>query len=139
MKDADRASVQLAYLTEIPEWFEAFIAERTPLMFSQSPVEYIPYRYTGTFGQANGLLVIVTGCLEADNKRWIHVSMSRRSRLPSYEDMCLVKDSFIGRDKLALQLFVPHDKHVNHAKYCLHLWHCLDGDPCPDFRHKGMV
>ena len=128
-----------AHITEIPEWFERFIEAKPMLVFARSPMPFNPYRYVGTIGQANGLLVIVTGAVERDGKRWVHVSMSRRSRLPSYDDMCLVKDSFIGRDRLALQLFVPADQHVNIANNCLHLWHCMDGDPTPDFRHEGQI
>lgn len=128
-----------AHLTGVPEWFSDFIESRSTLVFARSPVPFHPYRYVGTIGQANGLLVICTGAVEADDKRWVHVSMSRRSRLPSYDDMCLVKDQFIGRDKLALQLFVPAHQHVNIATNCLHLWHCMDGDPTPDFRHGGQI
>lgn len=127
------------FVGEVPEWFEQFVANRTPLVFAHSPLDLLPFRYTGAVGQAIGLLVICSGNVEADGKRWVHVSMSRRSRLPSYEDMGLVKNSFIGRDRLALQLFVPDAQHVNYASNCLHLWHCMDGDPTPDFRHGGMV
>jgi hypothetical protein len=127
------------FVEEVPEWFEQFVAARTPLVFAHSPLDLLPFRYVGTIGRANGLLVICSGTTEADGKRWVHVSMSRRSRLPSYDDMALVKDSFIGRDKLALQLFVPNERHINYAHNCLHLWHCMDGDPAPDFRHGGLI
>jgi hypothetical protein len=43
------------------------------------------------------------------------------------------KDMFLGRERLALHLFVPRSQHVHLHPYCLHLWCCLDGDPVPDF------
>jgi hypothetical protein len=88
------------------------------------------------------LTVLVSGMVEEDKKRWLHVSVSRRSRLPSWEDLKLVKATFIGEDKTAIQVFPSQDKYVNFHPYVLHLWHCVDGDPVPDFtsgRPKGML
>jgi len=87
-----------------------------------------------------GLIVIESVNKEQDGKLWKHVSLSRRSRLPSYEDMKLVKDKFIGEDKLAIQIFVPKSEHVNIHEYCLHLWCCLDENVLPDFTNgSGMI
>jgi hypothetical protein len=64
---------------------------------------------------------------------WLHVSVSRRDRsLPTWEQLRLVKDRFIGQDRTALQVLPPEDKYVNKAEV-LHLWCCLDGDVTPDF------
>lgn len=92
-------------------------------------------RYT----HVRGLRVMITAAIEADDRAWLHVSLSRKNRLPSYDDMVLVKQLFIGPDKLALQLFVPEDQHVNECEFCLHLWHCLDGLDLPDFRYEGQI
>lgn len=125
---------------ELPEWAEEhFISVQPTLAFTHAPMHLIPLRYVGVVGSAQGLLVIGSGNTERDGKRWLHLSMSRRSRLPTYDDLCLVKDTFIGRDRLAVQVFARTADHVNHAKFCLHLWSCLDGDPVPDFRHLGMI
>lgn len=80
-----------------------------------------------------GLVVISSVSKEADNKFWQHVSVSRKSRLPSYDDLKLVKSMFIGDDKEAYQVFVKESNHVNIHPYCLHLWSCLDGNVMPDF------
>ena len=84
-----------------------------------------------------GLRVIESWNKELDGKTWHHVSVSRKSRLPSYEDLCFVKKVFIGEDKTAYQIFAKKSDHVNIHPYCLHLWHCVDGDVTPDFTH-GM-
>lgn len=87
----------------------------------------------------SGLGVILSGAVELDDRRWVHVSVSRRDRVPSYEDLALVKRIFVGRERRAVQLFVPESEHVNLHRYCLHLWHCVDGDGLPDFRAGGQV
>lgn len=79
------------------------------------------------------LWVTITFQREQDGKRWFHVSISRRDRLPSYFDLCDVKTAFLGEDALALLLFVPKVEHVNIHPNCLHLWSCADGRPTPDF------
>ncbi len=73
-----------------------------------------------------------------DNKRWMHLSASRRSRLPTYDDLVWAKKLFIG-DRKAIQVFAPKAEHVNYSAYVLHLWACLDGDGLPDFRVEGMI
>jgi len=91
----------------------------------------VAYAYVG------GLVVMSSVSMEQDGQRWLHVSMSRRSRMPSYEDMALVKQMFIGDDKYALQVFPPKSKHVNIHSFCLHLWHCIDREVTPDFTQGG--
>ena len=95
----------------------------------------------GQFRYANkGLLVIFTADrLWGDNKIWLHVSMSRQNRLPSYEDMTMVKDIFIGKLRQALQIFPREDRHVNIHPFCLHLWSCIGGDGLPDFGRHGTI
>ena len=60
------------------------------------------------------------------DRRWLHVSCSRRDRLPSWEDLRAVKDLFIGRGKEALQILPPEEEYVNLHPNTLHLWHCID-------------
>lgn len=83
------------------------------------------------------LSVIVTGCVELDGRRWVHASCAKPDRLPTWQELSLIKEVFIGVDKAAYQVLPPRDKHVNLHPFCLHLWHCLDGDPLPDFTQGG--
>lgn len=87
--------------------------------------------------RTDGLSVIVSGTVESDGKRWLHVSLSRKNRMPSYEDLQQAKWTFIGADNYAVQVFPPADKHVNIHPYCLHLFACLDGWPLPEF--SGVI
>lgn len=88
-----------------------------------------------------GLYVIESSAKEADGNSWKHVSLSRKSRLPTYEDMKIVKSKFIGDDIEAYQVFPAASDHVNIHEYCLHLWSRVDGKKAlPDFTHgKGMI
>lgn len=86
----------------------------------------------------DGLVVIMSGQFE-NEKRWLHVSMSRKKKIPSYKDMKRVKSIFIGDDLQAIQIFPVKSKHVNIMETCLHLWACLDGDGIPDFTRGGMT
>jgi hypothetical protein len=78
--------------------------------------------------RSDGLAVI--GSVEPHSRggRWIHVSLSRARHLPSWQDVRDVKDLFVGRDRIAVQVLPPEDLYVNAHKYCFHLWSCLD-DP----------
>ena len=86
-----------------------------------------------------GLAVMLSGAVELDGRRWVHVSLSRRDRMPSYDDMALVKRVFIGADRKAVQVFPQRREHYSLHEFCLHLWHCVDGDGLPDFRAQGGV
>jgi hypothetical protein len=79
------------------------------------------------------LSVIVSGMVYPDGKRWYHVSVAHPERLPSYNELCEVKSVFIGDNKKAIQVFPAKSEHVNIHPNCLHLWHCVDEDPLPDF------
>jgi hypothetical protein len=80
-----------------------------------------------------GLAVILSGAREADGQRWLHVSCSKASRLPSWEELRLVKDTFIGPDRYAVQVLPPRSRYVNIGKFVLHLFSPIDGYPLPEF------
>jgi hypothetical protein len=86
------------------------------------------------------LKVLVSVGQELDGKFWLHVSFSRKDRLPSWFDIKRVKDAFIGETKTAYQVLPPKSHYVNIRETVLHLWHCLDGDVTPDFtRGTGSI
>lgn len=81
--------------------------------------------------------IIVSGARELDGKRWVHVSVARPERMPSWEDLVFAKEFILGRETTALQVIPPRSRYVNQHPYCLHVWHCVDGDVTPDFTHGG--
>lgn len=87
----------------------------------------------------DGLRVCASMARERDQRRWLHVSVSREDRLPTWEDLKTVKDIIVGPEATALQVLPPKSKYVNKHPFCLHLWACLDGDVVPDFSRGGQV
>lgn len=71
---------------------------------------------TGVF-QVAGLLVIASSGMG-----WDHVSVSRRDRTPTWEEMARVKKMFFKDDETVMQLHVPISDHINCHPNCLHLW-----------------
>ncbi len=94
----------------------------------------------GCFLRRDYLRVIMSVELKGgDPRRWLHVSLSRDTGLPSWEDLREVKRIFIGRDRKAIQVLPPEDEYVNMNPHVLHLWCCLNEDVLPDFRRKGTL
>lgn len=87
----------------------------------------------GVWEQRGGLGVIVSGADYPDGKDWLHLSVSRRERVPSYAELIYVKELFIGKDRKAIMVLPSRAEHVNIHPNVLHLFHCMDEDPLPDF------
>lgn len=79
------------------------------------------------------LQVFLSGSIH-DGERWIHLSVSSADRLPTWEEMVYVKERFLDKESVALQVFPPRDEWVNVQVNVLHLWVNLDRRPTPDFR-----
>ncbi len=86
----------------------------------------------------SGLRVIVsTG--EFDGREWMHISMSRADRIPSYEDMKRAKAVF-AEERFGYQVFPPPADNVNIHQFCLHIWVPLSGElPLPNFGKAGTI
>lgn len=57
-----------------------------------------------------------------DGVAWEHVSVSTKSRCPTWDEMAAVKKLFWRDDEMVIQLHLPLAEHVNIHPYCLHLW-----------------
>lgn len=61
--------------------------------------------------------------VQADGQtEWQHVSASLRNRVPSWEEMCFLKNLFWEQEECVVQFHPPKSDYVNVAKNCLHLW-----------------
>ena len=85
--------------------------------------------FTGVPSPTSGTLKIIgsEGCQEAVSK-WDHVSVSRKDRCPTWEEMCYVKSLFFKVDEWAMQLHPPIEDNINQHEFCLHLWRPLDSE-----------
>lgn len=51
-----------------------------------------------------------------------HVSMDGKKRMPTWEEMCELKDMFFAEDECCVQYHPPKSEYVNNIPYCLHIW-----------------
>lgn len=126
------------------DWAALPIAEAyTPLVLPASWRDVTPKGFAPfgkAFASTAGLRVILSAEQRPGDDKWLHVSVSRDNRLPSWEDLKDVKDLFIGQDKTAIQILPKTSEFVNYHKYVLHLWCNLDKERyVPDFRRKGIL
>jgi hypothetical protein len=61
----------------------------------------------------NGLQIIASVAEYDDNKEWLHISVSRKSRLPTYDDMTRIKRDFIGDDRKAISVLPEKKNHLD--------------------------
>jgi hypothetical protein len=53
---------------------------------------------------------------------WDHVSVSRRSRCPTWDEMSQIKSLFFRDEETAVQFHPAKADHINLHNHCLHLW-----------------
>lgn len=87
----------------------------------------------------DALTAIISGATELDGKDWIHLSVSYRGRVPTWQEFKRTKEYFLG-DVYAYQVFPTVADYVNIHPNVLHLFHCLEGPQLPDFtRGSGSI
>jgi len=57
---------------------------------------------------------------------WEHVSVSLQHRIPTWAEMCKVKDLFWDEDEVVVQYHPRKEDYVNNHQHCLHLWRHVD-------------
>ena len=67
-------------------------------------------------------------CIISNGGGWEHVSVSRKSRMPTYADMAWVAQTFWDKEDTLMQLRVPEAEHINLSNYCLHWWRPLEDE-----------
>lgn len=53
---------------------------------------------------------------------WEHVSIDGKNRMPTWDEMCQLKDMFFKDDECCVQYHPPKSEYVNNIPYCLHIW-----------------
>ena len=115
------------------------------------------YRLTGNIAQAtdstygnNGIFVIrlsnrsTAMTIASDGMGWEHVSVhiisDGKERLPSWSEMCKIKDMFWSEEDCIIQYHPARSEYVNNHKYTLHLWRPINMIiPKPDPSLVGIV
>ena len=81
----------------------------------------------GEVGKGNGVFkVFVNGksffVIASNGGGWDHVSVSRKNKMPTWDEMCAIKDMFFEPEEVAVQYHPKKSEYVNNHPYCLHLW-----------------
>ena len=53
---------------------------------------------------------------------WEHISIDGKNRMPTWDEMCQLKDMFFTEDECCVQYHPPKSEYVNNIPYCLHIW-----------------
>ncbi|MEN6630009.1 MAG: hypothetical protein ABFC42_10215 [Sulfuricella sp.] len=84
----------------------------------------------------HGQIVFV---IASDGMGWEHVSVSRRDRCPTWDEMCQVKAIFWDDEDCVVQFHPPRSEYVNNHPNCLRLWRQVGAEfPLPDSILVGL-
>lgn len=76
-------------------------------------------------------------CIASDGMGWEHVSVHiedktrkkyQQQRVPSWEEMCWIKDLFWSKEDTVIQYHPAKKDYVNNHPYTLHLWRPIEND-----------
>ena len=83
---------------------------------------------------AASLACILTCNVELDGRAWLHLSVSHAKRIPTWGEMRVCKEQFLG-DREAYSVMPPRARYVNLHNNVLHLFALLDEtqSALPDF------
>lgn len=88
----------------------------------------------------NGASTLTLRVICSDQMGWEHVSVSCKSRTPTWAEMSYVKDLFWDEEDAVMQLHPPRSTWVNNHPHCLHLWRPLGASiPLPPPIMVGMA
>lgn len=86
---------------------------------------------SGGWGDKDGGCYVVRSPLQASQELfiiaskgggWDHVSVSLRSRTPTWAEMDFIRGIFFKDDEVVMQLHPARDHHINIHEHCLHMW-----------------
>lgn len=102
------------------------------------PDGYFPGEWTGMYsvtapnGASLRVMVSDGAGWNLPGPHWEHASVScpGRGDVPTWEEMCWVKDQLWYPEACVVQYHPPESQYVNDHPYVLHLWRC-PGQPFP--------
>lgn len=82
---------------------------------------------------ANGAFLIPFESTElfavvSDQMGWDHISVSKRSKMPSWKEMCFIKNLFFDETETVVQFHPKKTEYINNHPNCLHLWRKHDSE-----------
>jgi len=97
-----------------------------PAFIEAGRIKTGPLASTPAFGN-NGMFMIMgpSGSLAvmiSDGGGWEHASVSCKDHVPTWDEMCYVKDQFWDGEECVIEYHPPKSEYVDCCKFCLHLW-----------------
>jgi hypothetical protein len=83
------------------------------------------------FVRTDGSMSVLMTAEDHGATKWLHVSVARRDRYPTWDELHFIKNLFIGREEDAVQILPREQDYVNMHPNCFHLYRRLDGDTVP--------
>lgn len=74
----------------------------------------------------NGIKAKPANVVWSNGLGWEHVSVSFEKRVPTWDEMCKIKELFWNDDETVVQYHPKKTEYVNIHPYCLHLWKQTD-------------
>ena len=107
----------------------------TPNLLVQGRIPYIPTAYSGIVEWSGFSGSVVFG-FDENGMEHVSVSSFKIRKLPSWDDMCKLKDMFFRKDEMVVQIHPSEDQYVhgvqrldeNKLENVLHLWRPKNGD-----------
>jgi hypothetical protein len=99
------------------------------------------YRRQGRKLHLVGSVIVSQSDMPGEPGEWLHASIARQDRMPSYADLVALHKAVFGA-RYAYQVFAPPSAHVNIHPTALHLWGRVDdgdGRLLPDFGQAGTI
>lgn len=123
----------------------SYLPEKLPVKWSRVPrfrlaIDYPNVAVLGLFKRDSkghdSLNVLMTAdyyeASEPGLGWWLHLSIGRKSRMPSYDDVSEAKALFFGDLRIAVQLYGPARLWLHRLPNCVHLFSRLVGQSVPD-------
>lgn len=94
-------------------------------------MNYGPFASTAADGNNGGFVIPFPlgsdpnnklAVIASDGMGWEHVSVSAKERVPSWDEMCHVKNLFWDEEDCVIQFHPPKSEYVNIHSFVLHLW-----------------
>ena len=89
------------------------------------------FRIDGDAGESGAFLIRIKGSaalrvIASNGGGWEHVSVSLRTRTPTWAEMSAVKSLFWEPEDCVVQYHPPASLYVDCHQHCLHMWRPLD-------------
>ena len=117
-------------------------------IFSHEKYRILDGPYKSTYGESFGafrignLVILATdgAGVEVEGIRWEHVSVSTRTRCPTWPEMEMVKRGFWKPEETVIQFHPAKSEYINYHEFCLHLWRPIGIDiPLPPKIFVGPI